>query len=477
MRTYHFGPFILDAQERRLVRDGELISLTPKAFDLLVYMVEHQGRLLEKDALMEAVWKDSIVEEGNLPRTIHVLRKSLGTGEDGAEYIETVPTKGYRFVAPAARLAGNPPAESLIRPVEAKAEIWQAGGSLMRRRLVAVAGGVLLLALAGSTWHRFDLNDKLRSLLPSTSSGAAYVKYQSGRLHMERQFYGDHAAALKDFEKAIELDPHFAAAYAGKADASIFLYWASGSHDDIAQARMAVSKAIELDPDNSYARVLLCRIRATYDWDFASAERECRRAVELDPRNHEARRELAFLMSAIGKKDKAMEEMNIAIALAPTSFNKRSRGLLLYFTRRFDEAIAQFKQVQATDPEFSESLRWMSRSFEQKGDYLQALEFHVKSREATGGTAEEMQMLRRAFASSGWPAVLRASLAMRPPRPNLENAGSFAQLGQKDQAFEVLEGMIKNRRVMMVHLDNDPRLDPLRSDPRFEQLAKRVGLR
>jgi len=73
--------------------------------------------------------------------------------------------------------------------------------------------------------------------------------------------------------------------------------------------------------------------------------------------------------------------------------------------------------------------------------------------------------------------VLRASLSKSKSKPNLETAGTFAQLGDNDQAFEVLEGMIKARRVMIVHMDSDPRLDPLRPDPRFEQLAKRVGLR
>src|SRR5262249_5865321 len=99
MLLYHFGPFVLDPHERRLVCGGELVSLTPTAFDLLVYLLEHRGHLIGKDELMEAIWKDSHVEEGNLSRTIHVLRRVLGQGDTDAKYIETVPTKGYRFVA------------------------------------------------------------------------------------------------------------------------------------------------------------------------------------------------------------------------------------------------------------------------------------------------------------------------------------------------------------------------------------------
>src|SRR5262249_28506361 len=148
------------------------------------------------------------------------------------------------------------------------------------------------------------------------------------------------------------------------------------------------------------------------------AETECRRAVDLDPENHEARRELAFLMNAIGRRDGALKEMDAAIAIAPTSFNKRSRGLLLYFGRRFDEAIAQLKQVEATDPEYMESSRWLARCFEQKKEYGQALEFLVRYRESAGARPDEIVSLRRAFAVGGWPDVLRASLPDGRPAAN-----------------------------------------------------------
>ena len=245
-----------------------------------------------------------------------------------------------------------------------------------------------------------------------TSSGAAYTRYQAGRLYMERQHAGDYELALQEFEAAIELDPGFADAYAGKADARIFRYWDTGSHDDIAQARLAAEKAISLDADNSYAHTLLCRIRGRTDWDLQGAETECRRAVELDPRDHEARREYAFLLNALGRGDEAMQEMDAAIALAPSSFNKRSRGTLLYYSRRYDEAIEQLKQVQATDPEFQQISQWIARCYELKGDYPQALEFLIRSRgsNSSGSSPGPDAAFRAAFESGGWPAVLRASL-------------------------------------------------------------------
>lgn len=96
---YEFGSFHLDRQERLLLREGATISLTPKAFDLLLALIQRHGRLVEKEELFQVVWPDTIVEESNLSSNIALIRKALGDGTNGERYIETVPKRGYRFVA------------------------------------------------------------------------------------------------------------------------------------------------------------------------------------------------------------------------------------------------------------------------------------------------------------------------------------------------------------------------------------------
>src|SRR5262245_59529929 len=96
-QIYEFGPYRLDAAERLLMRDGAVVPLQPKVFDLLLTLVERHGRLLEKDELMRVVWPDAIVEEANLANNISILRKTLS--ENGERFIETTPKRGYRFVA------------------------------------------------------------------------------------------------------------------------------------------------------------------------------------------------------------------------------------------------------------------------------------------------------------------------------------------------------------------------------------------
>src|ERR1700691_5663087 len=98
-RLYEFGPFVLDPGERLLRHGAARMELPPRAFDTLLALVENNGRLLEKEVLMRTVWGDTVVEENNLTQVVYLLRKALRDGEDGTRYIETVPKRGYRFVA------------------------------------------------------------------------------------------------------------------------------------------------------------------------------------------------------------------------------------------------------------------------------------------------------------------------------------------------------------------------------------------
>src|SRR5712692_4509877 len=99
MGLYEFGPFCLNPLKRIVLRDGEPLPLTPKCFDILLALVEHPGEVLVKEELMESIWPDTVVEEGNLNRNISTLRKALGESPNDHRYIVTVPGRGYRFVA------------------------------------------------------------------------------------------------------------------------------------------------------------------------------------------------------------------------------------------------------------------------------------------------------------------------------------------------------------------------------------------
>lgn len=143
-RLYRFGSFCLEPEERVLLRDSSPVPLTPKAFDLLLVLVEDHGHLVEKDQLMKRVWPDAFVEESNLTYNISILRRTLGEDGDGEGFIETVPKRGYRFVAPVREEQESPAA--LIEPGRRRRRLWIPAGV----SAVAVAGFALWLIWPGS---------------------------------------------------------------------------------------------------------------------------------------------------------------------------------------------------------------------------------------------------------------------------------------------------------------------------------------
>ena len=189
-------------------------------------------------------------------------------------------------------------------------------------------------------------------------------------------------------------------------------------------------------------------MKATYDWDFKGAEKECLRAIELDPNDPAAHREMAFFLSSLGREDEAMREIDAAVTLAPTSFNKHSRGVFLYYLRRYDESIAQLRQVEETDPNEYDTSKWLSNAYEMKKDYSHALEAKIRQMEHNEATPEEIAAVKAAFDQSGWPGVLRSMVD--PKRPTMAVAAAYAQLGDFERAFECLDKAFERHAVMIV---------------------------
>ena len=106
---YEFGEFRLDLAQRTLMRQGEPITITPKAYELLLFLVRNRDRVPDKDELMKAVWSQSFVEESNLSQTIFVLRRILGDDQNGTSFIQTIPRRGYRFIAPVKEIQTSSP--------------------------------------------------------------------------------------------------------------------------------------------------------------------------------------------------------------------------------------------------------------------------------------------------------------------------------------------------------------------------------
>ena len=613
---YAFGPFQLDPAQRLLFRCGEVVSLTPKALDTLLLLVENRGRLLAKDELLERVWPGTFVEEVTLAKNISTLRKVLGEAPGGGEYIETHSKRGYRFVAEVREMGAEPLAApgGAAGATEAPAPSSQAPRHPWRVPVLALVG--LLLLAAGALWYRSrssaapakgkimlavlpfenlsgdpeqeyfsnglteemitqlgrleperlgviartsamqykgtrkdvhqigrelgvnyllegsvrregnrvrisaqliqvgdqshewaeDYDRDLRDILSVQSDVAAaiaqqirlkltpeesarlknaralnaeaYESYLRGRFFWNKRSVEGHQKAIEYFQKAVALDPNYAQAYAGLADANALLgSWPNAvlpRRDAMTRAREAAQKALSLDESLADAHASLGFAKMHYDWDFADAEKEYQRAIALNPGYATAHHWYAYDLVALGRLNDAIAQARLAQVADPLSIIiSRDVGEMLVFAGHDDEAIAQLRKTLEMDPNFSHAHWTLAWAYHHKNQTKEFVEELQKASSTGGGSATGIL-----YALQGKRAEARRLIAQLEVNygSSLQVADVYAYLGEVDRAFSWLEKGFQERDGALIVMRVEPTLEPLRSDPRFEDLERRVGV-
>jgi tetratricopeptide (TPR) repeat protein len=214
------------------------------------------------------------------------------------------------------------------------------------------------------------------------------------------------------------------------------------------------------------------------DGDDAGAEREYKRAMELDQNSFWAYHFYSNLLRMQGKPEEAVAQQRRALEIEPLSLIvNREYGSKLFFARRYDEAIAQFRKTIELDPAFPSAHYGLALVYWMKGNYAEAVEEHAKHQELNG-EPQKAVLLRDSFAKGGWQEFLR-TITDKNNHIDLswdDLAAYYAALGEKSEAFEMLKKRFENRRIRPGAL-LDPRLDPLRDDPRFAELANAAVLK
>jgi len=621
-KVYCFGPFRLDPAERLLLRGQVPVRLSPKAFGALTLLVENRGHLLEKDELLKQVWPDTFVEESNLAQHISLLRKALQEGEAGARYIETVPRRGYRFVAevqeidgrssqadrPAAAPVADPaPAAGFWNPrwfalggvvvlalllIEARS-LWHPGPatpapirslavlplqnlsgdasqeyfadgmtealitdlaripdlrvisrtSVMRYKdshkslpqigqelgVEALVEGAVVrsgtrvritaqLVRAASDQHIWaesyerDLADLValqgevsrsiagqieRQISPHRfvqlassrkASPQAQEDYLKGRYFWNQRTRAGYLKAIEYFQQAATADPQFAPAYAGLADAYALL----GSLPDttipretaMPKAKDAALTALRLDDSLADAHTSLAFVEMHYEWKFAEAEQQFQRALALNPNYSVAHQWYAFDLVALGKPGEAVAEMKRALASDPLSpIISTDLAEMLYFDRKYDEALQQARATADLHPDFSMAHRMLERIYNQKHLFAQAI---AEGRRAVALNQDDAWMLLELALTYELAGKIPEMKACLRKATLLSRSGAlpdgdiviqiYSNLGEKDLAFSAMERAFRRHEGGFILLNAEPGYDSLRSDPRFQQFVRRVGL-
>ncbi|MGH9428032.1 MAG: tetratricopeptide repeat protein, partial [Terriglobia bacterium] len=244
-----------------------------------------------------------------------------------------------------------------------------------QREIATVITQKLQLKLGGNetkgiTKHYTDNND-------------AYQLYLKGRFHFARRTEEELNHSIEAFDRAIQLDPKFALAYVGKAESYAVMpsYPYKAPSEAMPQAKLALAKALELDPDLPEAHTVNGIILSTYDWNWSEAEREFKRSLELVPNLAATHFRYAWVyLSSMGRHDEAIVEMKRAMELEPLSINQGANFAGVYiYARQFDNALEQAKKTYDLDPNQVTAQLWLCHSYDMKGMYTESLPISEKN--------------------------------------------------------------------------------------------------
>jgi serine/threonine protein kinase/Tfp pilus assembly protein PilF len=336
--------------------------------------------------------------------------------------------------------------------------------------------------VAGQLQPRLSGSERESIAKAGTSNAEAYQLYLKGRYHEEKYTRADVNTGNDEFRQAIQLDPNYAAAYAGLAYSYVIANdFFMSPRDSMPPAREAAKKALQLDESNPEAHVTMAWVKWGYDYDSAGGEADLKRAIELAPRDGTAHWTYGYFLVLGGKTEAGIEEGRRAVALDPASLETNTfLGGDLYYGHHYDEAVKQLRTTVDMEPNY-----WMSRvmlgmTYEQLGDLQGALDELEKATSVETEIPFPLAELGHLYARMGrkddaervLQELLRRGQKIYVPPYNL--ATLYMGLGQKEQALASLEKAYADRSLLLMFIGVDPEFESLHSDPRFAALVGRV---
>jgi TolB-like protein len=314
---------------------------------------------------------------------------------------------------------------------------------------------------------------------------AASVNMEAEDLYLQGMLdfhSGNCENAMAYFQKAIQADSKFANAYAAAANCYGLL--GEGGWMPYAEAfsneKSNALRAIEFDDSLSEGHAALASALLNADWDLAAAEKQFKQALALNPNSATVHDRYGGYLDLIANRDAAIEEAQIAVKLDPLSGRALSDlAYIYYFSRQYDQALALLRMAEAKDSNLHPDIFAYGDVYAEKGMYQESINEFLR----LGENPHALGHLGNAYARAGQSAAARKIIAQLQQRIQMDQLGTYeialvyAGLGQKDEAFTWLQKAFEAHDRGMIFLKVDPPLDPLRSDPRFDQLLRRVGLK
>jgi TolB-like protein/DNA-binding winged helix-turn-helix (wHTH) protein/Flp pilus assembly protein TadD len=315
----------------------------------------------------------------------------------------------------------------------------------------------------------------------------AYENYLKGRFYWNRRTDENLHRAISYFESATKQDNQYALAYAGLSDcyavigASIFGTMPTG--EAAPKARQAAQRALEIDPTLAEAETALATVKFNYDWDWAGAEEGYQRAIQLNPNYATAYQRYSLLLTAMGRFPESFGQINKARELDPLSFSINfSLGWRLYLARQYDRAIVQLRNTLEMDPSYELPHLILGQAYEEKGAFDLAIPELRKAVDLSHGTPLMLSALAHAYARSGQRTEAQQLLTQLETASKQQYVSPYypaivyVGLREKERALSLLETALTDRSNGLIFMAVEPELDPIRSDPRFIALERKLRL-
>ncbi len=340
-----------------------------------------------------------------------------------------------------------------------------------------------------------DVTEKLRLRLGGaeqqqlakrpTENAEAFQLYLQGRFHLIKRTPQGHQKAIEYFQQAIAKDPAYARAHAGLADAYSYMSFDGGAapKETMPKALEAAQKALQIDEKLAEAHVSVGLVKRFYEWDWAGAEREFQRAIELNSSYAEAHHQYGGLLLGLGRYDQAIAEIQRARELEPLNLLINTHlGWVLGSVGRHDAALEQFRKTHEMDPNYAHAYFDSGQLYTALGKYPEALAAYQRSMALSGPAHDDLSYMARTYALAGNKIEARKLLRQLQDLAarHYVSAFSFAiihsALDDPDAAFQWLEKALEQRSGGLVWIRFELAGDRTRSDPRFHNILRRMGL-
>jgi TolB-like protein/DNA-binding winged helix-turn-helix (wHTH) protein len=329
--------------------------------------------------------------------------------------------------------------------------------------------------------------EQKRLATPRVVNAQAYEDYLKGRYYWNKRSEEGLTKAVEYYQRAADKDPQYALAYAGLADCYDLLgstiIGAIPSTDAAPKAKAAALKALAIDPSLVDAEITLASIKLNYDWDWQGAESSFKHTIELHPDQATAHQRYSLYLTAMGRSQESLAEIKRAHDLDPLSLSINfSLAWRLYLARQYDQAIQQSRSTIDLDPNFVLAHLVLGQTYEQKGQFEMAIAELKKAASISPNSPLMLGALGHAYAVASDTAdaeKLRDELIRRSNQQYVSPfyvALIFTGLKENEKALDWLDKAYLDRSNPLIFLKVDPELDPLRSNPRFQDLQRRIGL-